>query len=83
MLHRILARSRYLMLIAVFGSFAASVTLWIYGALETVITIAHTASIGFQRKLETTDSVLHRSCRFVSPRHSILHYCTRTLRAVY
>ena len=42
MLHRILARSRYLMLIAVFGSFAASVTLLIYGALETLITIGHT-----------------------------------------
>jgi len=42
MLHRILAKSRYLMLIAVFGSFAASVTLLIYGALETVITIGHT-----------------------------------------
>ncbi len=84
MLHRILARSRYLMLIAVFGSFAASVTLLIYGALETVITISHTATVpGFPPKLETTDSVLHRSCRFVSPRHSILHDCTRTLRAVY
>jgi len=45
MLHRILARSRYLMLIAVFGSFAASVTLLIYGALETVITIDHTATV--------------------------------------
>ena len=42
MLHRILAKSRYLMLIAVFGSFAASVTLLIYGALETLITIGHT-----------------------------------------
>ena len=42
MLHRVLAKSRYLMLIAVFGSFAASVTLLIYGALETVITIGHT-----------------------------------------
>ncbi|WP_445250792.1 YqhA family protein [Microcoleus sp. OTE_8_concoct_300] len=45
MLHRILARSRYLMLIAVLGSFAASVTLLIYGALETVITIGHTATV--------------------------------------
>ncbi len=45
MLHRILARSRYLMLIAVFGAFAASVTLLIYGALETVITIGHTATV--------------------------------------
>ena len=45
MLHRILARSRYLMLIAVFGSFAASVTLLIYGAQETVITIGHTATV--------------------------------------
>ncbi|MEG4571294.1 YqhA family protein [Microcoleus sp. N3A4] len=45
MLHRILARSRYLMLIAVFGSFAASVTLLIYGALETVITIGHTTTV--------------------------------------
>ncbi len=44
MLHRILARSRYLMLIAVFGSFAASVTLLIYGVLETVITIGYTAT---------------------------------------
>jgi uncharacterized membrane protein YqhA len=42
MLHRILAKSRYLMLIAVFGSFAASVTLLIYRALETLITIGHT-----------------------------------------
>ena len=33
------------MLIAVFGSFAASVTLLIYGALETVITISHTATV--------------------------------------
>ncbi|WP_293131401.1 YqhA family protein [Microcoleus sp. bin38.metabat.b11b12b14.051] len=41
MLHRILARSRYLMLIAVLGCFAASVTLLIYGALETVVTIGH------------------------------------------
>jgi uncharacterized membrane protein YqhA len=32
------------MLIAVFGSFAASVTLLIYGALEIVITIGHTAT---------------------------------------
>jgi uncharacterized membrane protein YqhA len=45
MLHRIIARSRYLMLIAVFGSFAASVTLLIYGALEIVITIGHTATV--------------------------------------
>jgi uncharacterized membrane protein YqhA len=50
MLHRILARSRYLMLIAVFGSFAASVTLLIYGALETVITIAHTATVPVSRE---------------------------------
>ena len=33
------------MLIAVFGSSAASVTLLIYGALETVITIGHTATV--------------------------------------
>jgi uncharacterized membrane protein YqhA len=33
------------MLIAVFGSFAASVTLLIYGALETVITIGHTDTV--------------------------------------
>jgi uncharacterized membrane protein YqhA len=33
------------MLIAVFGSFAASVTLLIYGVLETVITIGHTATV--------------------------------------
>ena len=45
MLHRILAKSRYLMLIAVFGSFATSVTLLIYGALETLITIGHTATV--------------------------------------
>lgn len=50
MLHRILARSRYLMLIAVFGSFAASVTLLIYGALETVITISHTATVPVSRE---------------------------------
>ena len=46
MLHRILARSRYLMLIAVLGCFAASVTLLIYGALETIITITHTITTG-------------------------------------
>ncbi|MEG3988090.1 YqhA family protein [Microcoleus sp. S28C3] len=45
MLHRILARSRYLMLIAVLGCFAASVTLLMYGALETVITIGYTATV--------------------------------------
>ena len=50
MLHRILARSRYLMLIAVFGSFAASVTLLIYGALETLITIGHTATVPVSRE---------------------------------
>ena len=50
MLHRILARSRYLMLIAVFGSFAASVTLLIYGALETVITVGHTATVPVSRE---------------------------------
>lgn len=44
MLHRILARSRYLMLINVFGSFVASVTLLTYSALETLITIRHTAT---------------------------------------
>lgn len=46
MLHRILARSRYLMLIAVVGCFAASVTLLIYGALETVTTIGHILTTG-------------------------------------
>jgi uncharacterized protein (TIGR00645 family) len=46
MLHRILARSRYLMLIAVLGCFAASVTLLVYGALETVATIGHILTTG-------------------------------------
>ena len=46
MLHRILARSRYLMLIAVLGSFAASVTLLIYGAAETIMTIAQIITAG-------------------------------------
>ena len=50
MLHRILARSRYLMLIAVFSSFAASVTLLIYGALETFITLGHTATVSVSRE---------------------------------
>ena len=50
MLHRILARSRYLMLIAVFGSFAASVTLLIYSGLETVITIGHTTKASVARE---------------------------------
>jgi len=50
MLHRILARSRYLMLIAVFGSFAASVTLLIYSGLETVITIGHTTKASLARE---------------------------------
>jgi uncharacterized membrane protein YqhA len=38
------------MLIAVFGSFAASVTLLIYGALETVLTISHTATVSVSRE---------------------------------
>lgn len=38
------------MLIAVFGSFAASVTLLIYGALETVITIGHTLTESVSRE---------------------------------
>jgi len=46
MLHRILARSRYLMLIAVLGCFTASVTLLIYGALETITTISHALTTG-------------------------------------
>lgn len=46
MLHRILAKSRYLMLIAVLGSFAASVTLLIYGAAETVSTIVYALNSG-------------------------------------
>jgi uncharacterized membrane protein YqhA len=50
MLHRILARSRYLRLIAVFGSFAASVTLLIYSGLETVITISHTTKASVSRE---------------------------------
>ena len=50
MLHRILARSPYLMLIAVFSSFAACVTLLIYGALETFITLGHTATVPVSRE---------------------------------
>jgi len=50
MLHPILARSRYLMLIAVFGSFVASVTLLIYGVLETVISISHTTKASVCRE---------------------------------
>jgi len=50
MLHPILARSRYLMLIAVFGSFVASVTLLIYGTLETVISISHTTKASVSRE---------------------------------
>ncbi len=50
MLHPILARSRYLMLIAVFGSFVASVRLLIYGALETVISISHTTKASVSRE---------------------------------
>lgn len=46
MLHRILAKSRYLMLIAVLGSFAASVTLLIYGAAETGSTIVYALTSG-------------------------------------
>ncbi|MCC3406872.1 MAG: YqhA family protein [Microcoleus sp. PH2017_10_PVI_O_A] len=42
--HRILARSRYLMLIAVLGCFTASVTLLLYGALETITSIGHVIS---------------------------------------
>jgi uncharacterized membrane protein YqhA len=38
------------MLIAVFGSFAASVTLLIYGTLETVITISHTTKASVSRE---------------------------------
>ncbi|MEG3954923.1 YqhA family protein [Microcoleus sp. herbarium2] len=50
MLHPILARSRYLMLIAVFGSFVASVTLLICGVLETVISISHTTKASVSRE---------------------------------
>jgi uncharacterized membrane protein YqhA len=46
MLHRILAKSRYLMIIAVLGSFIASVTLLIYGALETITTIGYALTAG-------------------------------------
>ncbi|MEG3938479.1 MULTISPECIES: YqhA family protein [unclassified Microcoleus] len=46
MLHRILAKSRYLMIIAVLGSFIASVTLLIYGALETIATIGYIITTG-------------------------------------
>ncbi|WP_373537364.1 YqhA family protein [Microcoleus sp.] len=46
MLHRILAKSRYLMIIAVLGSFVASVTLLIYGALETIATIGYIITTG-------------------------------------
>ena len=53
MLHRILARSRYLMLMAALGSFAASGTLLSYSALETVITISHTATASISRKNST------------------------------
>ncbi|MCC3530894.1 MAG: YqhA family protein [Microcoleus sp. PH2017_22_RUC_O_B] len=42
--HRILARSRYLMLIAVLRCFTASVTLLLYGALETITSIGHVIS---------------------------------------
>jgi uncharacterized membrane protein YqhA len=38
------------MLIAVFGSFAASVTLLIYSGLETVITISHTTKASVSRE---------------------------------
>jgi uncharacterized membrane protein YqhA len=38
------------MLIAVFGSFAASVTLLIYSGQETVITIGHTATVPVSRE---------------------------------
>jgi uncharacterized membrane protein YqhA len=38
------------MLIAVFGSFAASVTLLIYSGLETVITISHTTKASVARE---------------------------------
>lgn len=46
MLHRILAKSRYLMIIAVLGCFVASVTLLIYGALETIATIGYIITTG-------------------------------------
>jgi hypothetical protein len=38
------------MLIAVFGSFVASVTLLICGALETVISISHTTKASVSRE---------------------------------
>jgi uncharacterized membrane protein YqhA len=34
-----------MLIAAVFGSFVSSVTLLIYGALETIITISHTATV--------------------------------------
>jgi uncharacterized membrane protein YqhA len=39
-----------MLIAAVFGSFVSSVTLLIYGALETIITISHTATVPVSRE---------------------------------
>lgn len=46
MLHRILAGSRQFILIAVLCSFIASITVLIYGAIETFYTVLHLFSAG-------------------------------------
>lgn len=46
MIHRLLLLSRYLILIAIIGSFLAALTLLIYGGLETIQTIADTIASG-------------------------------------
>ncbi|WP_445243621.1 hypothetical protein [Microcoleus sp. N9_A3] len=73
------------MIIAVLGSFVASGTLLIYGALETIATIGYIITTGPISSENSKTLILSfcRSCRFVSASHSILHYGTRTLRTVY
>ena len=46
MLRRILSSSRYLVGLAVIGSFLASVTLIVYGVIDTVLTIVNAVSGG-------------------------------------
>ncbi len=45
-MRRLLSTSRYLVVIAVAGSFVASLTLMIYGGLETVLAVVRTLSSG-------------------------------------
>lgn len=46
MVQRLLARSRYLIIIAVVGSFLAALTLIVYGGIEAVVLVVETVTTG-------------------------------------